>query len=152
MLQIFWTPFPKNTSGALVVHMSLISSDFFNYYRVETDKDCNMEMIPKSFGYDFKQIPIETFFKIATGNTWEVCPSDAINMISTTARKTKLSSKDLLSKYDQILRKLRIWSHLLKKSLTENFIFCTVYLIQLRFAFLKVVRIIKRDITLKYLT
>ena len=33
------------------------------------------------------------------------------------------SIKDFFSKYDQIRRKLRIWSHLLKKSLMENFIF-----------------------------
>ena len=31
--------------------------------------------------------------------------------------------KDFFSKSDQIRRKLRIWSHLLKKSLLENFIF-----------------------------
>ena len=33
------------------------------------------------------------------------------------------------SKSDQIRRKLRIWSHLLKKSLMENFIFCAVLVI-----------------------
>ena len=38
----------------------------------------------------------------------------------------KFSIKDLFSKFDQILRKLRIWSHLLKKYLMENFIFCAV--------------------------
>ena len=38
----------------------------------------------------------------------------------------KFSIKDLFSKCDQIRRKLRIWSHLLKKSLMENFIFCAV--------------------------
>ena len=32
--------------------------------------------------------------------------------------------KNFFGKCDQIRRKLRIWSHLLKKSLTENFIFC----------------------------
>ena len=36
----------------------------------------------------------------------------------------KFSIKDFFSKCDQIRRKLRIWSHLLKKSLMENFIFC----------------------------
>ena len=41
----------------------------------------------------------------------------------------KLSIKDFSSKFDQIRRKLRIWSHLLKKSLIENFIFCTVIII-----------------------
>ena len=40
--------------------------------------------------------------------------------------KMKFSIKDFSSKCDQISRKLRIWSHLLKKSLMENFIFCAV--------------------------
>ena len=40
-----------------------------------------------------------------------------------TAQKMKFSIKDFFSKYDQIHRKLRIWSHLLKKFLMENFIF-----------------------------
>ena len=38
----------------------------------------------------------------------------------------KFSIKDFFSKCDQIRRKLRIWSHLLMKSLMENFIFCPV--------------------------
>ena len=38
----------------------------------------------------------------------------------------KLSIKDFFGKCDQIRRKLRIWSHLLKKCLMENFIFCAV--------------------------
>ena len=43
-----------------------------------------------------------------------------------TVPKTKFSIKDFLSKCDQIWNFLWIWSHLLKKSLTENFIFCAV--------------------------
>ena len=38
----------------------------------------------------------------------------------------KFSIKDFFSKCDQIHRKQWIWSHLLKKSLMENFIFCGV--------------------------
>ena len=38
----------------------------------------------------------------------------------------KFSIKDFFSKCDLIGRKLRIWSHLLKKSLMKNFIFCAV--------------------------
>ena len=38
----------------------------------------------------------------------------------------KFSIKDLFSKCDEIVKKLQIWSHLLKKPLTENFIFCAV--------------------------
>ena len=38
----------------------------------------------------------------------------------------KFSIKDIFSKCDQIRRKLRIWSCLLKNSIMENFIFCAV--------------------------
>ena len=38
----------------------------------------------------------------------------------------KFSIKDFFSKCDKIRRFLRIWSHLLKKSFMENFIFCVV--------------------------
>ena len=42
---------------------------------------------------------------------------------SFTAKKMKIFIKDFFSKCDQFRRKLRIWSHLQKKSLMENFIF-----------------------------
>ena len=38
----------------------------------------------------------------------------------------KFSIKDFFSKCDQIRSFLEIWSHILKKSLMENFIFCAV--------------------------
>ena len=44
-----------------------------------------------------------------------------------TAPKMNFSIKDFFSKCDQIHRKLRIWSHFVKKSLMENFIFCAVW-------------------------
>ena len=43
-----------------------------------------------------------------------------------TAHKMKFSITDFFSKCDQVRRKLQIWSHLLKKSEMENFIFCAV--------------------------
>ena len=45
---------------------------------------------------------------------------------SYTAQDMKFSIKDFFSKYGQIRRELQIWSHLLKKSLMEIFIFCAV--------------------------
>ena len=51
-------------------------------------------------------------------------PECAIIVGLYTTQKMKFSIKDFWSKCDQIRRKLRIWSHLLKKSLI--FIFCTV--------------------------
>ena len=43
-----------------------------------------------------------------------------------TAQKMKFSIKDFFNKCEQIRKKPRIWSHVLKKSLIENFIFCMV--------------------------
>ena len=48
-----------------------------------------------------------------------------------TAQKMKFSIKDFFSKYDKIRDFLRIKSHLLKKSLMENFIFCAVSQVKL---------------------
>ena len=49
--------------------------------------------------------------------------------VNTTAQKMKFFINDFFSKCDQIRKKLRIWSHLRKKSLMENFIFCAGYVI-----------------------
>ena len=42
------------------------------------------------------------------------------------APKMKFSIKYFLSKFNQIPRKLQIWSHLLKTTLVENFVFWAV--------------------------
>ena len=44
----------------------------------------------------------------------------------TVHKKMKFSIKDIFSNCDQIRSLLRTWSNLLKKSLTEDFIFRTV--------------------------
>ena len=41
-------------------------------------------------------------------------------------QKKEFSMKHFFSKFDHIRRFLQIWSHILKKSLMENFIFCVV--------------------------
>ena len=68
--------------------------------------------------------------KLNHGFTNRGCLHCAILKAYNTAQKMKLSIKDLFNKCDQIRRKLRIWSHLLNKSLTENFIFCAAYVKQ----------------------
>ena len=45
----------------------------------------------------------------------------------TTVQKMKFSIMDFFSECDQIRSFLRIWSHLLKKFLMENVIFCAVH-------------------------
>ena len=64
---------------------------------------------------------------ISQRNIWDLSQvfKDMLEM-NLTAQKMKFSIKDFFSKCDQIRSKLRIRSHLLKKSLMENFIFCTV--------------------------
>ena len=51
---------------------------------------------------------------------------DTIDIASYTTQKMTFSITDFFSKCNQILRKLRIWSHLLKKPLMKNLIFSTV--------------------------
>ena len=46
----------------------------------------------------------------------------------TIAQTIKFFITNFFSKCNQIPKKLRIWSHLLKKSVMENLIFCTVHL------------------------
>ena len=55
---------------------------------------------------------IKYFYKLLTHAILKILPTY-------TAQKMKFSIKDFFSKYDQI-RKLRIWSHLLKKSLQNK--------------------------------
>ena len=48
-----------------------------------------------------------------------------------TAQKMKFSIKNFFSKCDQIRCLLRIWLHLQRKSLMENFIFSAVLLLRI---------------------
>ena len=61
---------------------------------------------------------------------YDIVPNTGQKMASFTgqhnAQKVKFTIKDFFSKCDQIRSFLWIWSHLLKKSLMENFIFCAV--------------------------
>ena len=53
--------------------------------------------------------------------------SDDFKRNSSYWRKMKFSINDFFSQCDQIRSFLWNWSHLLKKSLMENLIFCAVY-------------------------
>ena len=63
-------------------------------------------------------------------NFWRISHFHLITFLITASKNTlhkmKFSIEDSFSKFDQIHSFLRIWSHLMKKSLTENFIFCAV--------------------------
>ena len=49
-----------------------------------------------------------------------------MNVSTNNCTKMKFSIEDFFSRCDQICSFQRIWSHLLKKFLMENFIFCAV--------------------------
>ena len=80
----------------------------------ETDTWVNI--LIKIFG-NLKKYIIFTNFKWKKPICWTII----------TAQKMRFSSRDFFSKCDQIRSYLGIWSHLLKKSLMENFILCAVY-------------------------
>ena len=64
---------------------------------------------------------------VHSGNSSVIVQSNLPAATTDTAQKIKFSIQDFFSKCDQIHRKLQILPHLLKKSLTENFIFCAVW-------------------------
>ena len=51
--------------------------------------------------------------------------------VTFTEQKMKFSIKNFFGKCDQICNFLQIWSHLMKKSLMENFIFCAVLILKI---------------------
>ena len=55
-----------------------------------------------------------------------------ILLMRPTRQKVKFSIKNFFSECDQIRSFLRIWSHLLTKSLMENFSFCAVTILLIR--------------------
>ena len=96
--------------------------------------------VPLCIHSEFRMWEIRTRITPTTGTfhaaysevIWRSSPDFASNTnanLSYTIQKMKFSTKDFLSKCDQI-RKIRsfllLWSHLLKKSLMKNFIFCSM--------------------------
>ena len=72
------------------------------------------------------QTGIKTYLKNVLDATLKAKELKILINAASTAQKMKISIKDFCSKYDQIWSFLRIWSHLLKKYLIENFLFCAV--------------------------
>ena len=94
------------------------------------DEERITKLIKKVFEDEFKKQE-QTLAKIISGNleiTMQEIKSfkNEVTELEDTAQKMKFSIKGFFSKCDQIRRKLQIWSHLLKKSLMVNFIFCAV--------------------------
>ena len=104
---------------------------YINYFCLDiiTNSLVNLEQIRKCDKI-FSQ-----FCELKLGDGFLHCQNSSEHIVfpvgvslSFTAQKLKFSIKDFFSKCDQIGSFQRIWSHLLKKSLMENFIFCTVFI------------------------
>ena len=88
------------------------------------------------FAWSYYDIP----FKILFENSRNFCPYEALlrnsekltmALTRNTAQKMKFSIKDFFSKCDQIRGKLRIWSHLLKKSLIGSAVLTDLIIVNL---------------------
>ena len=88
-------------------------------------------------GFLLKKVIFWKQFPLGSMSNYKSCSVDVFNFLNmlqksifcyeiSTAQKMKFSSKDFFSKCDQIRFFLQISSHLLKKPLIENFIFCAV--------------------------
>ena len=79
-----------------------------------------VESSPMSLSWqDSESALIYTFFFTSSALFRRFCSQH-------TSQKMKFSITDFCSKCNQIRSFLRIWSHLLKKSVMENFIFCAM--------------------------
>ena len=81
----------------------------------------------------FRLLLLESLIKVPVNSflssfTWSMITARK-NFLPNTAQKAIISTRDFFSRCNQILGKLRIWSHLLKKFLMENFVFCAVVIL-----------------------
>ena len=75
--------------------------------------------------YHFNQLQLQNA-KLNLSNFNVTAPFNREIIMHATAQKMKFFIKDFFRKCEQIRSFLQIWSHLLKKALTENFFFCAV--------------------------
>ena len=126
-------------------HINYYKRQWWNDYRLKFNAsfgNITLCMPPK----DIIWVPDITFVNANEANVIQTAQRVIINpngdiytsqRYSDTTQKMKFSIKDFFSKCKQIRRNLRIWSHLLKKALMENFISCLVSCILVQFLNLK---------------
>ena len=113
---------------------SLYSENFCKYQLVSNYPNLSsLRIFIEDEGIGFNPFRAESnkCFPVFSNIWWKILVSSGINE-KITAQKIEYSIKDFFSKCDQIRSFLQFWSHLLKKSLVENFIFCAVHIQGLR--------------------
>ena len=99
--------------------------DFFyrcHRYVVTFSSSLARKSIKKQFYYSRREIEKKQS-AISIPFIHSVCAFWDASLKRNTVQKLKYSIKDFFNKCNQIRKKLGIWSHFLKKSLTENLIF-----------------------------
>ena len=115
-----WTP----GSRELTIFEKLSIFNVFGSLGYNSEIEYHSKWAKKSFkDVNFQEVLLVTVVSILLNITYM---SEILGLLKSNAQKMKLSIKDFVNKCDQIRRKLRIWSYLLKKSLMKNFIFCVV--------------------------
>ena len=112
LLNYFWSHFMKSA------RIRKYSGLYFPAFGLNTERYFVSLRIHSKCGKMRTRITLntETFYAVAGFNL----------LMTSTAQKMKFSIKGFFSKCDQTRWNLLIQSHLLKKSLMENFIFCVV--------------------------
>ena len=107
-----------NVNHVLLVIPSMLYPRINEYYKVPS---INKTVLRKTYQNSFLAFIYP--FSVFTGFF-----NHAMFYMLSLHKKWGFPSRIFFSKYDQICKKLRICSHLLKKSLMENFFFCAVCL------------------------
>ena len=124
-MELFWSVFPRiRTEHEGILRICPYSvrmqekTDQKNFEYGHFLRSCSLDFVNNFYQYFCKRdiSKNETVLKSEFLNT-------LYNQIFDTAQNLEFSIKNFISKCDQICRKLRVWSHLLKKSLMENFTF-----------------------------
>ena len=97
----------------LLFHLAVLH---FYFYKMMLDYFSHLLNLHQEIDLQMSNIYLHT--------VWFIAVDSSLN--TRYCKKMKFSIKDFSCKCDLIRRKLRIWSHLLEKSLMENFIFCAV--------------------------
>ena len=123
--------FIKSEKSYLITRSLNAISSFFTFIGPEACIFVKKETLARVFSCRLCKIFNSTFFcrtpLVASSSYYKRFETfSKTRTLSATAQKMKFSIKDYFSKCDQIRSFLRIWSHLLKKSLMENFTFCAV--------------------------
>ena len=87
---------------------------------------CFCSLLSGQFECQYSRISVVSIVFGMYESSYRISHKIRLYALSLTAKKMRFSIKDFFSRLHQIRSFLRIWSHLLKKSLMENMIFWAV--------------------------